>query len=243
MIVSHNELVAAVNKAFLGMRRHCGEADVIANMVADLQMVGLHGVRHFNNASLFLNLDSDCAVNITSNTDSHIEVELHNGSIACHLPAVLDFALEKMVSSKSVTITLKQCHNRWLAFSELVRLSAKGIACRAQWVNGTSPKRTLYVLNRGRIAPEVFFSDQIEDNSTDYHSMTIELAVTDFDIEASSQGYAIHIDGDELNRAQKTSWEEGIFVEDAEWEALKQTATVFLVENSERSVQGAGELV
>lgn len=243
MIVSHNELVAAVNKAFLGMRRHCGEADVIANMVADLQMVGLHGVRHFNNASLFLNLDSDCVVTITSNTDSHIEVELHNGSIACHLPAVLDFALEKMVSSKSVTITLKQCHNRWLAFSELVRLSAKGIACRAQWVNGTSPKRTLYVLNRGRIAPEVFFSDQIEDNSTDYHSMTIELAVTDFDIEASSQGYAIHIDGDELNRAQKTSWEEGIFVEDAEWEALKQTATVFLVENSERSVQGAGELV
>ncbi|MGR5276758.1 DUF3726 domain-containing protein [Vibrio rotiferianus] len=243
MIVSHNELVAAVNKAFLGMRRHCGEADVIANMVADLQMVGLHGVRHFNNASLFLNLDSDCAVSITSNADSHIEVELHNGSIACHLPAVLDFALEKMVSSKSVTITLKQCHNRWLAFSELVRLSAKGIACRAQWVNGTSPKRTLYVLNRGRIAPEVFFSDQIEDNSTDYHSMTIELAVTDFDIEASSQGYAIHIDGEELSRAQKTSWEEGIFVEDAEWNALKQTATVFLVENSERSVQGAGELV
>lgn len=242
MIVSHNELVAAVNKAFLGMRRHCGEADVIANMVADLQMVGLHGVRHFNNASLFLNLDSDCAVSITSNTDSYIEVELHNGSIACHLPAVLDFALEKMVSSKSVTITLKQCHNRWLAFSELVRLSAKGIACRAQWVNGTSPKRTLYVLNRGRIAPEVFFSDQIEDNSTDYHSMTIELAVTDFDIEASSQGYAIHIDGEELSRAQKTSWEEGIFVEDAEWNALKQTATVFLVENSERSVQGAGEL-
>ncbi len=27
-------------KAFLGMRRTCGEADVIANMVADLQMVG-----------------------------------------------------------------------------------------------------------------------------------------------------------------------------------------------------------
>ena len=48
MIVSHNELVAAVNKAFLGMRRTCGEADVIANMVADLQMVGLDGVRHFN---------------------------------------------------------------------------------------------------------------------------------------------------------------------------------------------------
>ncbi|CAH1595698.1 hypothetical protein GCM10007906_34500 [Vibrio hyugaensis] len=243
MIVSHNELVAAVNKAFLGMRRHCGEADVIANMVADLQMVGLNGVRHFNNASLFLNLDSDCAVTITGNTDSSIEIELHNGSVACHLPAVLDFALEKMINTKSVTITLKQCHNRWLAYSELARLSAKGIACRAQWVNGTSPKRTLYVLNRGHIAPEVFFSDQVEDHSTDYHSMTIELSVNDFDIEASSQGYSIHIEGEELSRAQKQSWDEGIAVEDAEWETLKQTATVFLVENSERSIQGAGELV
>ncbi|WP_104041294.1 DUF3726 domain-containing protein [Vibrio hyugaensis] len=243
MIVSHNELVAAVNKAFLGMRRHCGEADVIANMVADLQMVGLNGVRHFNNASLFLNLDSDCAVTITGNTDSSIEIELHNGSVACHLPAVLDFALEKMINTKSVTITLKQCHNRWLAYSELARLSAKGIACRAQWVNGTSPKRTLYVLNRGHIAPEVFFSDQVKDHSTDYHSMTIELSVNDFDIEASSQGYSIHIEGEELSRAQKQSWDEGIVVEDAEWETLKQTATVFLVENSERSIQGAGELV
>ncbi|WP_045461814.1 DUF3726 domain-containing protein [Vibrio hyugaensis] len=243
MIVSHNELVAAVNKAFLGMRRHCGEADVIANMVADLQMVGLNGVRHFNNASLFLNLDSDCAVTITGNTDSSIEIELHNGSVACHLPAMLDFALEKMINTKSVTITLKQCHNRWLAYSELARLSAKGIACRAQWVNGTSPKRTMYVLNRGHIAPEVFFSDQVEDHSTDYHSMTIELSVSDFDIEASSQGYSIHIEGEELSRAQKQSWDEGIAVEDAEWETLKQTATVFLVENSERSIQGAGELV
>ncbi|HHB1593462.1 TPA: DUF3726 domain-containing protein [Vibrio campbellii] len=242
MIVSHNELVAAVNKAFLGMRRHCGEADVIANMVADLQMVGLHGVRHFNNASLFLNLDSDCAVTIAGNTDSSIEVDLHNGSVACHLPAVLDFALEKMVKSKSVTVTLKQCHNRWLAFSELARLSAKGVACRAQWVNGTSPKRTLYVLNRGRIAPEVFFSDVVEGHDTDYHDMIIELSTNDFNLYASSQGYAIHIEGEELSRAQKASWAEGIFVEDAEWETLKQTATVFLVENSERSIQGAGEL-
>ncbi|WP_159651183.1 DUF3726 domain-containing protein [Vibrio atypicus] len=242
MIVSHNELVAVVNKAFLGMRRHCGEADVIANMVADLQMVGLNGVRHFNNASSFLSFDSDCAVSITNSTSTSFDVELHNGSVACHLPAVLDFALEKMVGNKSITIQLKQCHNRWLAFSELVRLSAKGIACRAQWTNGTSPKRTLYVLNRGCIAPEVFFSDQIEADNPDYHSMLIELSVSDFDIKTSSDGYAIHIDSEELSRAQKTSWQEGIFVEDNEWEALKRSATVFLVENSEQSAQGAGEL-
>lgn len=243
MIVSHNELVAAVNKAFLGMRRHCGEADVIANMVPDLQMVGLHGVRHFNNASLFLGLDSDCAVSVTKSTPSSIEVELHNGSVACHLPAVLDFALEKMIDSKTITITLKQCHNRWLGFSELLKLSAKGIACRAQWVNGTSPKGILYVLNRGCVAPEVFFTEQIADGNSDYHAMTIELSVNDFDITQSSQGYSTHIASDELSQAQKTSWQNGIFVEDQEWETLKQTATALLVENSERSKQGAGGVV
>lgn len=243
MIVSHNELVAAVNKAFLGMRRHCGEADVIANMVADLQMVGLNGVRHFNNASQFLSLDSDCAVSIQNHKPGRFEVDFHGGSVACHLPAVLDFALEDMVESKAVTITLKQCHNRWLAYSELVRLAAKGIACRAQWVNGTSPKRALYVLNRGCVAPEVFFSDQLASDHSDFHSMTIELATQDFDVAQSSKGYAIHLDSAELSRAQQSSWEDGIFVEDSEWEMLKQTATVFLVENSARSVQGAGELV
>ena len=243
MIVSYNELVAAVSKAFLGMQRHCGEADVVANMVADLQMVGLHGVRHFNNASLFLHLDSDSAVTIESNTDGAIEVDLHNGSVACYLPAVLDFALEKMVKSKSVTVTLKQCHNRWLAFSELVRLSAKGIACRAQWINGTSPKRTLYVLNRGYTAPELFFSDVVDGENTDYHDMVIEISINDFDLVTISQGYAIHVEAEALSRTQKMSWEKGIFVEDAEWETLKQTATASLVENSDRSIKGAGELV
>lgn len=242
MIVSHNELVAAVNKAFLGMRRHCGEADVIANMVADLQMVGLNGVRHFNNASQFLSLDSDCAVSIQNQSQNHFDVDFHGGSVACHLPSVLDFALEKMVGTKAISITLNQCHNRWLAYSELVRLASKGIACRAQWVNGTSPKRALYVLNRGCVAPEVFFSDQVDSDHSEFHSMMIELSIQDFDVNKSSDGYSIHIDSAELSRAQKVSWEEGIFVEDGEWEMLKQTATVFLVENSARSIHGAGEL-
>ena len=243
MIVSHNELVAAVNKAFLGMRRHCGEADVIANMVADLQMVGLNGVRHFNNASQFLNLDSDCAVSIDNRTETTIEVDFHNASVACQLPAVLDFAIESMVGSKSISVVLKHCHNRWLAYSELVRLAAKGIACRARWTNGSSPKRTLYVLNRGCVAPEIFFSDNIDSSESDFHSMIIELSVDDFDVKESAQGYSIHINSDELNQALDTSWRDGIVVEDAEWEMLKQTATVFLVENSVRSVQGAGEAV
>lgn len=246
MIVSHNELVAAVNKAFFGMQRSFGEADVIANMVADLQMVGLRGVQHFNNASRFIGLDSDCAVSINKLSDNTIEVDLKNSSVACHLPAVLDYALENMVGAKSITLELKQCHNRWLGYSELVRLAAKGIACRTRWSNGSSPKHVLYVLGRGCIAPEVFFSDnkKLDGNGeSDNHTMTIELSVNDFNVEQHTEHYSIHINGDELSQAESASWQDGVFVEDEEWQQLKQTAAVFLVENSERSVQGAGELV
>ena len=51
MIVSYNELFSAVEKAFRGEQRLCGEADIIAAMVVDLQMLGLDGVRQFNQAS------------------------------------------------------------------------------------------------------------------------------------------------------------------------------------------------
>ncbi|ASI90532.1 DUF3726 domain-containing protein [Vibrio mediterranei] len=242
MIVSHNELVAAVNKAFLGMKRSCGEADVIANMVADLQMVGLNGIRHFNNACNYLGLEQDCAVQINKVEPGLLEVDLHQNSVACHLPVILDFALESMVGQKQLKMTLLNCHNRWLAYSELVKLAAKGIACRAYWSNGSQPKRTLYVLNRGCVAPELYFSDTdlVED---DLHSMTIELSIEDFNQTALAGQYNTHIDSTELSRSQQAAWVEGIFVDDTEWAMLKQTATIFLVENSQRSLQGAGELV
>ena len=243
MIVSHNELVAVTNKAFLGMIRTCGEADIIANMVADLQMVGLNGVRHFNNATKFLIAEEDCPVDITMSNSGSLVVDLHGCSVACHLPVIVDYAIEKMVEKKVLTITLKKCHNRWLAYSELVKLAAKGIACKAHWENGTSPKRTLYVLNRGCVAPELFLSDKIDLNSGYLNDMTIELSVRDFNVMALSEGYSIHIDSAELSSTQENAWRHGIDVDDVDWENLKKTATAILVENSEQSLKGAGELV
>ena len=242
MLVSHNELVAAVNKAFLGMRRSCGEADVIANMVADLQMVGLHGVRHFNNASRYISHDQDRPADITLTQPQRISVNLHRCSLACHLPVIMDYAIEKMVGSKSMTIELNHCHNRWLAYSELVKLASKGIACMARWTNGSSPKHTMYILNRGCVAPELFLSDALDIQDTNNHSMIIELSVQDFDVTALSRDYSLHIDSNELSQAQQNAWHNGISVDDQEWGLLKQTATAILVENSEQSVKGAGEV-
>ncbi len=245
MIVSHNELVATVNKAFLGMRRCCGEADVIATMVADLQMVGLNGVRHFNNASSFIGLEQDFPVDIklTISNDVSVQVDLHKSSLACHLPVIMDYAVEQMVGRKKLRIELNNCHNRWLAYSELVKLAAKGIACTAKWNNGSSPKRILYVLNRGCVSPELFYSELNDTSEKSLHDMTIELSVYDFDIASLSQDYPVHIASEALSQSQEKAWQQGIEVEDAEWMALKQTATAILVENSEQSKMGAGELV
>lgn len=245
MIVSHNELMAITNKAFLGMHRTCGEADEIANMVVNLQMVGLNGIHHFNKASQFLLQEKDCPVDIFVTKSGVLEVNLHGCSLACHLPAVIDYALEKMIGKQKLTIRLQHCHNRWLAYSELVKLANKGIACQAQWTNGSAPKRTLYVLNRGNVTPDIFLSnDNPEHLSADYpssdHDMIIELSTRDFNVAKLSSDYTTHIDASSLNNAQDMAWDKGISVDDTEWEILKQTATAILVENSEQSQQGAG---
>mgnify|MGYP001458682514 CR=1 FL=1 len=243
MIVSHNELVAVVNKAFLGMRRTCGEADIIANMVAGLQIVGLNGIGHFNNAAQFLTAEKDCPVDIVTTDEGGLVVDLHGCSLACHLPVVIDYAVEKMVGKKQLTIELKNCHNRWLAYNELVKLAAKGLACKAQWNNGTAPQNTLYILNQGCVSPELFLSDHLDLEGCTLHDMTIQLSVNNFDIANCSADYTRHINSSELNRAQRDTWYDGILVDDEEWETLKRTATALLVENSEQSVKGAGELV
>ncbi|MGF1680290.1 DUF3726 domain-containing protein [Photobacterium minamisatsumaniensis] len=243
MIVSHNELVAAVNKAFLGLRRCCGEADVVANMVADLQIVGLNGVGHFNKALAFLGSEKDIPVTITQPKLGHLIVDLQGGSLACHLPNIIDYAVELLVHTKPLTITIRNCHNRWLAYSELVKLSAKGLACKAQWANGSDSKQTLYILNKGCVYPELFQSTKAPVEPQGSHDMIIELAVTNFALPALTSAGGVHFDASTLRETQEFSWKNGIVVDDAEWKKLKQAATVFLVENSETSSKGAGELV
>ena len=243
MIVSHNELVTAVYKAFLGLRRCCGEADVIANMVVDLQMVGLNGVGHFNKALPYLANEKDSPVTLVKPVPDLIEVDMGGASIACHLPSVIDYAVEQMVETKSLSIHVSNCHNRWLAFNELVKLSAKGLACKAQWSNGSDRRKTLYVLNKGCVFPELYQSDERSEDNSNLHDMTIILSVSNFALPSPSiLGYQ-QVDSASLRNTYVNAWREGIQVDDAEWKKLKQAATVFLVENSEVSAKGAGELV
>lgn len=239
MIVSHNEIVTIVHKAFTGMHREVGEADVIATMVAELQMAGLDGIRHFNNASPYILTEHDTPIDIVHQEDGAIRLDLHGSSLACHLPTIIDYALEKMGDLAHFHIYLQNCHNRWLAYSELVGLAAKGFACLAKWDNGSVPKHTLFTLNQGFVYPDLYFFDQAQANYNT-NDMIIEIATQNFDIEQDIQHFNHKISTDELFETHQRAWKEGIYVDDEQWAILKKTAAAMLVENSETSSKGAG---
>lgn len=239
MIVSHNEIVTIVHKAFTRMHREVGEADVIATMVAELQMAGLDGIRHFNNASPYILTEHDTPIDIVYQEDGAIRLDLHGSSLACHLPTIIDYALEKMGDLAHFHIYLQNCHNRWLAYSELVELAAKGFACLAKWDNGSVPKHTLFTLNQGFVYPDLYFFDQAQANYNT-NDMIIEIATQNFDIEQDIQHFNYKISTDELFETHQRAWKEGIYVDDEQWAILKKTAAAMLVENSETSSKGAG---
>lgn len=239
MIVSHNEIVTMVNKAFLGMQREVGEADLIASMVAELQMAGLNGILHFNNASPFIVSERDVPIEILDQADGKLTLDLHGSSLVCHLPAVMDYALEKMGDREHFKIYLHNCHNRWLAYSELVKLAAKGIACLAKWDNGTAPKHTIFTLDKRFVYPDLYYFDDAQ-NNYNTNDMVIELSTDNFNVEQDIQYFDRKISTDELFETHQCAWKQGIYVDDEQWAILKKRAAAILVENSEASSKGAG---
>lgn len=239
MIVSHNEIVTMVNKAFLGMQREVGEADLIASMVAELQMAGLNGILHFNNASPFIVSERDVPIEILDQADGKLTLDLHGSSLVCHLPAVMDYALEKMGDREHFKIYLHNCHNRWLAYSELVKLAAKGIACLAKWDNGTAPKHTIFTLDKRFVYPDLYYFDEAQ-NNYNTNDMVIELSTDNFNVEQDIQHFDRKISTDELFETHQRAWKQGIYVDDEQWAILKKRAAAILVENSEASSKGAG---
>lgn len=238
MQVSHNELVVLSAKAFDGLRRHCGESDMIANMVADLEMAGLNGVQHFVNALAFMKNENDGPVQVDAFTGSQLTANLHGCSILCHLPTLLDYTVEKLVDQPTITLHIEQCHNRWLAFGELVKLAGKGLSVKAQWYNGNDPKHVVYVLNAGCILPDIYLSKA--DPTMNKHSLTIEISKTPIP-QPRLTAHHQHISSATLAAAKRHAWQHGVTVNKSDWLKIKQTAEGILVESSDASRLGAGE--
>lgn len=233
--VSHNEIITLCTKAFDGFQHHCGESDLIANMVADLEMVGLHGTKHFANALAFLKNEKNISAKIDLLSEPQIIVNLHGNSIFCHLPLLLDYALEKLLIVDQIMLTIEQCHNRWLAFSELTRLANKGLSVKATWSNGHYPKHIIFLINSGKTLPDLYMSKNSQNN---LHSITIEISKTPF---SQPNQYNQHITAESLNNTKQQTYKQGILVNEKDWSMIKQAAQAILVTSNETSRLGAGE--
>ncbi|HAR75754.1 MAG TPA: DUF3726 domain-containing protein, partial [Psychrobacter sp.] len=206
---------------------------------------GLNGILHFNNASPFILSERDVAIDIIYQGEGEVRLDLHGSSLVCHLPAVMDYVIEKMGSRDHFKVYLQNCHNRWLAYSELAKLAAKGIACLAKWDNGSAPKHTIFTLDKRFVYPDLYFFNEAQANynanaNANANDMVIELSTTNFDIEQDIQYFDRKLSTDELYATHQRAWKEGIHVDDEQWAVLKKSATAILVENSEASSKGAG---
>ncbi|WP_222937584.1 DUF3726 domain-containing protein [Spartinivicinus ruber] len=239
MQVSHNELVTLCEKAFSGFQRHCGEPNIIANMVVDLEMVGLNGIQHFVKALTFLQNDSDLPPQVGSSSPSQLVANLRDSSILGYLPILLDYAQEQLVNKNSITLSIEHCHNRWLAFGALNSLSNQGLSIKASWSNGSHPQHVMYLIPPSNQLPEIYISDTPKDC---LHSLTIEVSKKPFQ-PPHPEEYDQNITAEQLNSAKQHAWVNGITVNEPDWNTLKQHAKAMLVATNEQSKLGAGERV
>ncbi len=243
MILSNNELESTVNKAFLGIRKKCGESDVAATMVSTLQILKLDGVRHFNNAFHFIKLEKDTSFKIESSGANSLSIDLLGCSLLCHIPLIMDYAVQELSDKSFLEIKIKNCHNRWLLYGYLAYLASKGFKSLAKWTNGKNPKNVACVFNSS--FPNIFLSDSennfIRDESYK-NAVTITISRKDFDMSSLSANYETNLTPDNLKNRSISSLHRGIFVSDSDWKTLKRNASLLFVENSEKSILGAGEL-
>ncbi|MPY22498.1 DUF3726 domain-containing protein [Shewanella psychropiezotolerans] len=234
--ISHNELVTLCTKAFIGLHKNCGEADVIANMVADLEMVGLDGIKHFIKALDFLADDLDSPVKVDTSSEQRLSVNLKGSSILCHLPSLLDYSLEKLADQQTVSLQISHCHNRWLAFGELIKLAQNGLSVKASWNNGPESIQLVYILGAGQSLPELYLTQQKAD---DQHSLSIEISRQSITHPLAGD-MTQHITSSMQAERKRKAWKQGISVSRENWDTIKSVASTILVESNIVSLRGAG---
>ncbi len=236
MYLSHNELVTLCSKTYDSLHRQCGESDVIANMVADLEMSGLKGVKHFVSSMDFLAAEPDVPVGAFLTNDATISVDLKGASLLNHFPALVDVSMDQMIGRSAIHIEILNSHNRWFAYGELLKLAGKGLSVRAQWSNSQAPFHVDCVWNAGRRFPDIYFSELPQLPKKSLHVDVQQAAFTAEDFGP----FTTCITAKSLSEAERRAWRDGIEIDESHWQTLKHYASRNLVESSEQSKMGAG---
>ncbi|MGB1227636.1 MAG: DUF3726 domain-containing protein [Poseidonibacter sp.] len=172
--VSRSELATLCNNAFNGLKAQAGEADLISRMVVDLEMVGLGGVKQFANALKYLKKNHDLSLDISSK-DDYIVADLRNNTILGHIQILIAYALESVEKYGKVTLEIKNCHSRWLVYSQSKRVAKKGLNARFSWNNSSNNERISYCIDANDELPSVCKSKNENDNAN-VRNLIIEIS-------------------------------------------------------------------
>ena len=155
MRVTYNELMTLTTKCFNSLNLPIGEVDRIANMVADLELVGYDGLKLFSEAMSDIQ-NGDVEISIKTEDDNVFNVDLKNNSVLLHLPTLIYYARQKLLTEESITINIENARNRLFAYGELKNLSGRGFHVYAKWSSRGVDETIVYMIDALDNHPDLY---------------------------------------------------------------------------------------
>ena len=236
MRVTYNELMTLTTKCFNSLNLPIGEVDRIANMVADLELVGYDGLKLFSEAMSDIQ-NGDVEISINTEDDNVFNVDLKNNSVLLHLPTLIYYARQKLLTEESITINIENARNRWFAYGELKNLSGRGFHVYAKWSSRGVDETIVYMIDALDNHPDLYV---YEDKAPLLDTLEIYIGKTPYNAPVLSDK-ARHIRSSVLEVARKKSIIDGVEVDENVWNVLLTLSKNILVKNSIESEKfGAG---
>lgn len=247
MHVSMNELKAALRRCFEATGYFVGNYEDAANMILWLEKHGLDGLGELRRALPYIDLDRDKPLSTVVYEDSTSAIIDSNGRSALNcIAAAVDLAHAKALESSLSTVTVHNCHNRKFVLKALTDCGRRGISVVAYWQNGsrTVTEHTAAIRAGERYPSYSEATTSLTGEPDERQTLTI-ICSSRVDLTSSLQKSrgnrnARHITADQVAVNKEHSVDNGIEIDGDLWDAINRIGTGILVENTERSRQGAG---
>lgn len=243
MIVSCNEIQANCQRAFIGLKKSSGEADKIANIILNNEIVGLPGIDIFAKALPKLLQEDNKPMNLEINNNS-IAVDLNHTSIISNISILLDKILDTLQSNYDANLVIRNGYNRWLSIGALIELAKQHPHTNIQAKWNTNDGEIISIFNsnsidEGYIYPDIFYKKHPDNTQKQARILTVALykkITPDFSTDVATLKYS----KSQLKKHHQNNIKTGITVSDS-FAIIKQFTKLILVEETENSYKNAGE--
>ncbi|MGB0467489.1 MAG: DUF3726 domain-containing protein [Pontibacterium sp.] len=247
MHVSMIELKAALRRCFEATGYFVGNYEDAANMILWLEKHGLNGLGELQRALPYIGEDSIKPLSTVIYEDSTSAIIDSNGRSALNcIAASVDLAHAKALENGIATVTVHNCHNRMFILKALTDCGRRGISVAAYWQNGsqTITEHTAAIKAGERYPSYSEATTNLSANEEDKQALTI-ICSSRVDLTSSLQRSkgnhnARYISAKQVELNKEYSVDNGIDIDEALWIRINKIGEGVLVENSDRSRQGAG---